>query len=61
MSCGCCEDCKMEMDSMSEKPSKDSMLSELKGLLSDSSSNGMADRQKKIDELISKIGEMNEY
>jgi hypothetical protein len=50
----------MEMDSMSEKPSMVSMLPELKSLLGETGSNGLADRQKKIDELISKISELGD-
>ena len=57
--CDCCKDCKMSMDAKPEE-SKDSLLAELKKLLGDSSSNGMADRQMKIDELISKISELED-
>ena len=57
--CDCCKDCKMSMGDKPEE-SKDSMLAELKKLLGDSSSNGMADRQMKIDELISKISELGD-
>jgi hypothetical protein len=49
----------MSMDAKPEE-SKDSLLAELKKLLGDSSSNGMADRQMKIDELISKISELED-
>ena len=45
-----------------DKPegSKDSMLAELKSLLGETGSNGLAERQMKIDELISKIGELGD-
>jgi len=48
------------MGSMKPAESKDSLLAELKKLLGDSSSNGMAERQMKIDELISKISELED-
>lgn len=57
-SCDCCEDCKMYPKESSE--SKDSMLAELKKLLSETGSNGLADRQMKIDELIGKINELGD-
>lgn len=58
--CDCCKDCKM--GDKAEKPmeSKDAMLKELKGLLGNSNSTGMADRQMAIDELIAKISELKE-
>lgn len=59
---GCCEcDCKMCGD-MADKPteSKDALLAELKALLNDNRANGQADRQMKIDELMSKISDMGE-
>lgn len=40
------------------EPTKDELLAELKGLLNDSTQNGMAERQMKIDELMSKISEL---
>jgi hypothetical protein len=45
-----------------DKPevSKDSMLAELKSLLTKNDANGQADRQMKIDELIGQIGEMGD-
>ena len=57
--CDCCKDCKM---GKSEAPveSKDALLAELKKLLSATGSNGLADRQMKIDELIAKIGELGD-
>lgn len=57
-SCDCCKDCKMG----SEKPqeSKDGLLKELKALLAENGSNGQADRQMAIDELISKIAELGD-
>lgn len=60
-SCDCCADCKMGSGKMA-KPveSKDSMLAELKKLLSETGSNGLADRQMKIDELIGKINELGD-
>lgn len=59
---GCCEcDCKMCGD-MGSKPteSKDALLAQLKALLNDNRSNGQADRQMQIDELMSKISDMGE-
>lgn len=57
-SCDCCKDCKM----YSEKPqeSKEGLLKELKALLANSNSTGMADRQVAIDELIGKIAELGD-
>jgi hypothetical protein len=45
-----------------DKPemSKDVMLAELKSLLAENGSNGLAERQMKIDELISKISELGD-
>jgi hypothetical protein len=45
-----------------EKPeeSKDALLAELKKLLMVTGSNGLADRQMQIDELISKISELGD-
>lgn len=57
-SCDCCEDCKMYPKEPVE--SKDGLLKELKALLANSNSTGMADRQMKIDELISKISELGD-
>jgi hypothetical protein len=42
------------------EPSKDALLTELKGLLGQTGSNGLADRQMKIDELIGKISELGD-
>ena len=56
----CCEcDCKVCGD-MGSQPaeSKDALLAQLKTLLGDNRPNGQADRQLKIDELMSKISEM---
>lgn len=59
---GCCESCDCKMGDKAEKPmeSKDALLKELKALLGNNNSTGMADRQMKIDELISKISELKE-
>jgi len=57
--CDCCKDCKMGKPEGPEE-SKDALLAELKGLLSQTGSNGLADRQMKIDELIAKIGELGD-
>ena len=57
-SCDCCKDCKM--GSKEPVESKGSLLAELKKLLSETGSNGLADRQMKIDELISKISELGD-
>lgn len=43
---------------MAAEPSKDALLAELKTLLNNSTQNGQAERQMKIDELMSKISEM---
>jgi hypothetical protein len=45
---------------MAGKPteSKDALIAQLKTLLGDNRPNGQADRQLKIDELMSKISEM---
>lgn len=53
-----CESCGQDMKAKAPEKTKDEMLAELKGLLNDGSSNGMAERQMKIDELMSKISEM---
>jgi hypothetical protein len=42
-----------------QEPSKDALLAELKKLLAETGTNGLAERQMKIDELISKINEMS--
>jgi hypothetical protein len=57
-----CAHCGQDMagGEMAPEKTKDEMLSELKGLLNDSSANGMAERQMKIDELMSKISELKE-
>jgi len=52
-----CAHCGQDMKAEGPEMSKDAMLAELKTMLSDSSSNGMAERQVKIDELIGKINE----
>jgi hypothetical protein len=57
--CDCCKDCKMSMGAKPEE-SKDALLAELKKLLAETGSNGLADRQMKIDELISKISELGD-
>lgn len=56
---GCCESCDCKMN---DKPmeSKDALLKELKVLLANSNSTGMADRQMAIDELIGKISELGD-
>ena len=61
-SCDCCADCKMGSGKMADKPmeSKDALLKQLKGLLGNSNSTGMADRQLAIDALIEKIGELED-
>lgn len=57
----CCScDCKMCGDMGKPAESKDALLAELKTLLNDNRSNGQADRQMKIDELMSKISDMGE-
>jgi hypothetical protein len=57
-----CSHCGQSMNGgeMAPEKSKDEMLSELKTMLNDSSANGMAERQMKIDELMSKISELKE-
>lgn len=57
-----CSHCGQDMagGEMGPAESKDSMLAELKALLNDSTQNGMADRQMKIDELMAKISEYKE-
>jgi hypothetical protein len=42
---------------MAAEQNKDQMIAELKGLLSENGSNGQAERQVKIDEVIKKINE----
>ena len=56
-SCDCCADCKM-----GSKPakSKDELLAELKKLLMMTGTNGLAERQMKIDELISEIEDLGD-
>ena len=57
----CCPKCGADMKGMaSAEPSKDALLAELKALLAKSDANGQADRQLKIDELISKISELGD-
>lgn len=58
--CDCCADCKMGKAAAPAEPSKDQLLAELKKLLSETGTNGMADRQMKVDELISKISELGD-
>lgn len=53
-----CEHCGAEMEAKPAEPTKDELLAELKKMLNDNSSNGMAERQMKIDELMAKISEM---
>ncbi len=55
---GCCEDCPCMKGMQSPMESKDALLAELKALLADNRPNGQADRQLKIDELMSKISDM---
>jgi hypothetical protein len=55
-----CSHCGQDMKAEGPAESKDAMLAELKGLLNDSTQNGMAERQMKIDELMSKISELKE-
>lgn len=54
-----CSHCGQDMAAgeMGAEKTKDQMLTELKVMLADSSSNGQAERQVKIDELIGKINE----
>ena len=60
--CDCCADCKMGGSAAPAKPapSKDALLAELKNLLNETSTNGMAERQLKIDELMSTISELGD-
>lgn len=58
--CDCCADCKMGSKDAKPVESKDALLKELKTLLANSNSTGMADRQMKIDELIGKIAELGD-
>jgi hypothetical protein len=60
-SCDCCADCKMG-SGMAAKPakSKDELLAELKKLLMMTGTNGLAERQMKIDELISEIEDLGD-
>lgn len=53
---GNCE-CGGKPMAMGPEKTKDQLLAELKALLADASSNGQAERQVKIDELIGKINE----
>lgn len=57
-----CASCGQDMKgaAMAPEKTKDQMLAELKGLLNDSTQNGMAERQMKIDELMSKINDLKE-
>lgn len=55
-----CASCGQDMKAEGPVESKDALLAELKGLLNDNTPNGMADRQLKIDELMSKISELKE-
>lgn len=55
-----CSHCGQDMKSEAPVESKDALLAELKALLNDSTQNGQADRQMKIDELMSKISELKE-
>lgn len=57
-----CASCGQDMKggSMAPEKTKDEMLAELKALLNDSTPNGMAERQMKIDELMGKIAELKE-
>lgn len=52
-----CEACGQAMPA-GPVESKDALLAELKALLNKSDANGQADRQLKIDELMSKISEL---
>ncbi len=58
--CDCCADCKMGGKPEGPEESKDALLKELKALLAETGSNGLADRQMKIDELIAKISELGD-
>jgi hypothetical protein len=55
-----CSHCGQGVESEGPEMSKDSMLAELKTLLNDNTPNNMAERQGKIDELMSKISELKE-
>lgn len=57
-----CKECGAAMNGKpaTAEPSKDALLAELKKLLNDSTANGMADRQMKIDELMSQISELGD-
>lgn len=57
---GCCEDCPCMNGMGKPAESKDALMAELKALLNDNRANGQADRQMKIDELMSKISDMGE-
>lgn len=59
--CDCCPDCKMG-SGMAAKPvkTKDELLVELKKLLMMTGTNGLAERQMKIDELISEIEDLGD-
>ncbi len=57
---GKCDKCGAEMGSAAPEESKDALLKQLKALLAETGSNGLADRQMKIDELISKISELGD-
>jgi hypothetical protein len=50
----------MNKGAVPAEPSKDALLAELKALLAQTGTNGLADRQLKIDELISKISELGD-
>jgi hypothetical protein len=54
----CCEKCGAKMGDAA--PSKDALLAELKKLLAETGTNNQADRQIKIDELISQISELGD-
>lgn len=49
--------CGGQPKAMAPEKTKDQLIAELKTLLNDSSSNGMAERMVKIDELMKKISE----
>lgn len=55
-----CASCGQDMKAAKPEMTKDQMLAELKTLLNDSTPNGMAERQMKIDELMSKISDLQE-
>lgn len=57
-SCDCCADCKMGPSKPAK--SKDELLAELKKLLMMTGTNGLAERQMKIDELISEIEDLED-